>query len=93
MRKGLTFLTENCFDQTLTRPMVRAIYTLNGNKQNRTMRRLRLRDFSGVNRDSVADNTRILYDILRDTTGKPQLALYGIFYKQDIENIRSLPPR
>jgi hypothetical protein len=51
-----------------------------------------LQDFPDIDGSSIAAKTRIAYSILKNG-GEPTIVLYGIFLKQDIENLSALPKR
>jgi hypothetical protein len=94
LRQAFTQLTEAPFDRTSTRRMVHAEYTLDvdDGKRQRNMRRMSLQRLPGVDKSSISAKTRILYDVL-DQRGEPQLAVYGVFFKQGVENVTELPRR
>ena len=95
LRAALMHLTSNAFDHETTRRMVHATYRLEDTgKRAYNMRRLSLQKFPGVNKTSIASKTRILYNVVKGHPEGPQIVLYGVFHKQDIENIHDyLPPR
>jgi|GEM_PF-1970384 len=87
--RALEHLTTDWFDKKTTRRLVGVTYTTDETKQ-RHARRLSLRSLPGVPRNTVASQTRIIYDVCK-INGQNCLIVRGPFNKPEIENMRRMP--
>ncbi len=87
--RALQYLTTNWFDHKTTRRLTSGRYQTDETPQ-RNARRLSLRTFTGVPTNSVASQTRIIYDVIK-VNGKNCLAIRGPFNKADIEDLSQMP--
>lgn len=93
LEAALTLLTTDPTDTTSTRRLIGVRYVLDDSpKVVRNLRRFSLQDFPGISGGSITARTRIAYAVT-EVDGKRTLAVYGVFIKQDIEQMKSLPPR
>lgn len=87
--RALEHLATNWFDHRTTRRLTGVTYETEETRQ-RNARRFSFRTFSGVPRNTVTSQTRIIYDIVK-VNGKNCLVIRGPFNKADIDNLNRMP--